>query len=125
MKKLFILGSLLFFSGQAYSADVSLSDETIILAQMLTDNEVQKCIRKIEDEYNGRFNIWLIVRRQFDPTVSYEEGSAALAAHSKYFLRGRVGENYKGPDAVVVERTQDPALPKYACEIIDKMPHNP
>lgn len=124
MKKLFILSSLLFFSLQAYSEDVSLSDETIILAQMLTAPEVQKCIRQIEDEYKGHFNIWLIVRRQFDSAVSYPEGSAALAAHSKYFFRGRVGgQNYKGPDAIAVERTQGLAVPKYACQIVDEMPY--
>lgn len=124
MKKIFILGSLLLFSLQAYSADVSLSDETIILAQMLTDPEVQKCMRQIENEYKGRFNIWLIVRRPFDPAVSYEEGSAALAAHSKYFFRGRVGgQSYDGPDAISVARSQNPSLPKYVCEIVDKVPY--
>lgn len=123
MKKLFIPILLLFTSLNIYAADISLSDETIILAQMITAPEVQKCIRQIEDEHNGHFHIWEIIRRPFDPTVSYEEGSAALAAHSTYFFRGRVGGlTYKGPDAVAVERI-DLGGVKYACKIVDQVPY--
>lgn len=123
VKKLFVLILLLFTSLNIYATEVSLPDETIILAQMITDPEVQKCIQQIEVEHKGRFNIWAIIRRPLDPGVVYEEGSAALAAHSTYFFRGRVGgQTYKGPDAVVVEKIGLPGR-KYACKIVDQMPY--
>lgn len=123
MKKLFVPILLLFSLLNVYAADVSLSDETIILAQMITAPEVQKCIRQIEDEHKGHFHIWKIVRRPLDPAVTYEEGSAALAAHSTYFFRGRVGGlTYKGPDAVAVERIDLEDL-KYDCKIVDQVPY--
>lgn len=124
MTKILILALLLISSQYAHSADVSLSDETVIIAQMITDPGVQKCIQQIETEYKGHFWIWQIVRRSLNPDVSYEEGSAAIAAHSTYFFRGSVGgPSYKGPGAVVVEKVQGDVLSKYACRILDQMPY--
>ncbi|AHI06193.1 hypothetical protein BDW_08465 [Bdellovibrio bacteriovorus W] len=124
MTKILILALLFMSSQYAYSADISLSDETVIIAQMITDPEVQKCIQQIEAEYKGHFRIRAIVRRPLQPDTTYEEGSAAIAAHSTYFFRGSVGgPSYKGPSAVAVEKVQGGVLSKYACRILDQMPY--
>lgn len=118
MKQLFTLILLSVLSSQVFSAEVSLSDETIIITQMISSPEVQKCIKQIENEYQGSFHIWQIVRRPLNPDATYEEGSAALAAHSTYFFRGTVGApNYSGPDAVAVDTVGS----SYTCLIVDRM----
>ena len=122
MKSLFFSCLLVFSAVSASAKDVSLNDETIIIAQMLTDLEVQKCIKQIESEYKGHFDIWLVVRRPKEPDVSYEDGSAALTSHSTYFFRGNVdGPSYKGPDAVAVDTNLGAAGFHYSCRIVNNI----
>jgi hypothetical protein len=118
-----ILSQKTFSSEQSiYDSDVSLSAESIIIVQMLTHPSVQECIKQIESEYHGDFRIYEIVRRPKNSEERFEEGSAALAAHSIYFFKGTVGSplNYKGPSAIEVERNLDYTNfnSKYFCKAI-------
>lgn len=124
MKKLFTLILLSVLPLQTYSTEVTLSQESIILVQMISHPEVQKCIKKIEADYQGTFHISTIVRRPLNPEVMYEDGSAALTAHSTYFFRGSVGAPYyKGPDAVAVDLVKGYTSysKKYTCRIVDQI----
>lgn len=105
---------------EVQTTEVSLSDETIIITQMISDPNVQVCIKQIEAEYKGHFNIWAIVRRPLNPEKKFEDGSAGIAHNSTYYFRGNIGgSRYKGPDAIAVDTVRGPVFSHYTCRIID------